>query len=121
IAEAMASRSAINCWDCSTRGLDAASALDYVKSLRVMRLMVNELQDLEVNCKDSDYIKFFSPTGQLCGKYAEEFLMVAPGYLADENATNICHYCSYTYGQDFTAPLCWSFDHRWANDCFLVR
>jgi len=28
--------STINCWDCSTRGLDAASALDYVRSLRIM-------------------------------------------------------------------------------------
>ncbi|KAI9277795.1 ABC-2 type transporter-domain-containing protein [Sporodiniella umbellata] len=36
IAEQMTTRSTINCWDCSTRGLDAASALDYVKSLRIM-------------------------------------------------------------------------------------
>ncbi|KAJ3034459.1 hypothetical protein HDV00_005010 [Rhizophlyctis rosea] len=36
IAEAMTARSAINCWDCTTRGLDAASALDYTKSLRIM-------------------------------------------------------------------------------------
>jgi ATP-binding cassette, subfamily G (WHITE), member 2, SNQ2 len=32
----MCARSAINCWDCTTRGLDAASALDYTKSLRIM-------------------------------------------------------------------------------------
>lgn len=36
ITEAMVSRSAINCWDCSTRGLDAASALDYATSLRII-------------------------------------------------------------------------------------
>jgi len=36
ISEAMVSSSPINCWDCSTRGLDAASALDYAKSLRIM-------------------------------------------------------------------------------------
>jgi ABC-type multidrug transport system ATPase subunit len=36
IAEQMTTRSSINCWDCSTRGLDAASALDYVRSLRIM-------------------------------------------------------------------------------------
>jgi ABC-type multidrug transport system ATPase subunit len=36
ISEAMLSRGAIDCWDCSTRGLDAASALDYAKSLRVI-------------------------------------------------------------------------------------
>lgn len=36
IAEQMVTQSTINCWDCSTRGLDAASALDFVRSLRVM-------------------------------------------------------------------------------------
>ncbi|KAI9474016.1 MAG: ABC-2 type transporter-domain-containing protein [Benjaminiella poitrasii] len=36
IAEQMTTRSSINCWDCATRGLDAASALDYVRSLRIM-------------------------------------------------------------------------------------
>ncbi|KAI8988953.1 ABC-2 type transporter-domain-containing protein [Pilobolus umbonatus] len=36
IAEQMTTRSTINCWDCSTRGLDAASALDYIRSLRIM-------------------------------------------------------------------------------------
>ncbi|RKO84278.1 P-loop containing nucleoside triphosphate hydrolase protein, partial [Blyttiomyces helicus] len=36
IAEAMTARSAIYCWDCTTRGLDSASALDYAKSLRIL-------------------------------------------------------------------------------------
>jgi ATP-binding cassette, subfamily G (WHITE), member 2, SNQ2 len=36
ISEAMTARAAINCWDCTTRGLDAASALDYTRSLRIM-------------------------------------------------------------------------------------
>ncbi|CAO3689827.1 unnamed protein product [Umbelopsis vinacea] len=35
ISEAMTARSAIAAWDCPTRGLDAASALDYSKSLRI--------------------------------------------------------------------------------------
>lgn len=35
IAEQMTTSSSINCWDCSTRGLDAASALDYARSLRI--------------------------------------------------------------------------------------
>ncbi|KAK9693946.1 ATP-binding cassette transporter snq2 [Basidiobolus ranarum] len=35
ISEAMTARSAITTWDCPTRGLDSASALDYNKSLRI--------------------------------------------------------------------------------------
>ncbi|KYR00643.1 ABC transporter G family protein [Tieghemostelium lacteum] len=42
ISEAMVSSASINCWDCSTRGLDAASALDYAKSLRIMSDTLNK-------------------------------------------------------------------------------
>ncbi|KAI8577910.1 hypothetical protein K450DRAFT_266269 [Umbelopsis ramanniana AG] len=35
ISEAMTASSAVAAWDCPTRGLDAASALDYSKSLRI--------------------------------------------------------------------------------------
>jgi ABC-type polar amino acid transport system ATPase subunit len=36
IAETLASKSTVVCWDNSTRGLDASTALDYARSLRVM-------------------------------------------------------------------------------------
>lgn len=36
ILESLATDSSVNCWDGSTRGLDAASALDYIRSLRIM-------------------------------------------------------------------------------------
>ena len=36
IAEMMATRARVQCWDNTTRGLDASTALDYVKSLRIM-------------------------------------------------------------------------------------
>ncbi|KAF8079124.1 ABC-2 type transporter-domain-containing protein [Lyophyllum atratum] len=36
IAEMMATRARVQCWDNSTRGLDASTALDFAKSLRVM-------------------------------------------------------------------------------------
>lgn len=36
IAEMMATRARLQCWDNSTRGLDASTALDFVRSLRIM-------------------------------------------------------------------------------------
>lgn len=36
IAEMMCARSSVCCWDNSTRGLDASTALDYAKSLRIL-------------------------------------------------------------------------------------
>lgn len=36
IAETLATKSTVTCWDNSTRGLDASTAVDYAKSLRIM-------------------------------------------------------------------------------------
>ena len=36
IAETISTKSAVVCWDNSTRGLDSSTALDFVKSLRIM-------------------------------------------------------------------------------------
>lgn len=36
IAEMMATRARVQCWDNSTRGLDASTALDFAKCLRIM-------------------------------------------------------------------------------------
>ncbi|KAJ2970686.1 hypothetical protein NUW58_g9621 [Xylaria curta] len=41
IAETLASKSAVMAWDNSTRGLDASTALDYAKSLRIMTDITN--------------------------------------------------------------------------------
>ncbi|TKX24802.1 brefeldin A resistance protein-1 [Elsinoe australis] len=41
IAETLASKSTVVCWDNSTRGLDASTALDYAKSLRIMTDITN--------------------------------------------------------------------------------
>ncbi|KAI0001405.1 ABC-2 type transporter-domain-containing protein [Xylariaceae sp. FL0662B] len=41
IAETIASKSAVMAWDNSTRGLDASTALDYAKSLRIMTDITN--------------------------------------------------------------------------------
>lgn len=42
IAETLASKSTVLCWDNSTRGLDASTALDYAKSLRIMTDVSNK-------------------------------------------------------------------------------
>lgn len=49
IAEQMATRSSVNMWDGSTRGLDASSALDYAKSLRVQTVREQSLVPHEYN------------------------------------------------------------------------
>lgn len=41
IAEAMITKASVQCWDNSTRGLDASTALEYVQSLRSLTNMAN--------------------------------------------------------------------------------
>lgn len=41
IAEAMITRASTQCWDNSTRGLDASTALEYVQSLRSLTNMAH--------------------------------------------------------------------------------
>ncbi|KAF2837607.1 hypothetical protein M501DRAFT_995567 [Patellaria atrata CBS 101060] len=41
IAEAMITKASVQCWDNSTRGLDASTALEYVQSLRSLTNMTN--------------------------------------------------------------------------------
>ncbi|KAF8984530.1 hypothetical protein BGZ46_007790 [Entomortierella lignicola] len=62
IAEQMAIRSSVNMWDGSTRGLDASSALDYAKSLRVQTSEnIYDLFDKVLLLYDGRCI-FFGPT-----------------------------------------------------------
>lgn len=41
IAETVVARGAVGCWDNSTRGLDASTALEYCRSLRVLTDVAN--------------------------------------------------------------------------------
>ena len=82
IAEQMCTRSTINCWDCSTRGLDAASALDFVRSLRIITdifstttiatlyQVSNNIFNVfdKVMLLDEGYCIYYGPTEQVVGK-----------------------------------------------------
>ncbi|KAI7867468.1 ABC-2 type transporter-domain-containing protein [Mucor mucedo] len=91
IAEQMTTQSTINCWDCSTRGLDAASALDYVRSLRIMtdvfhKTTVATLYQASNNIftlfdkvllLDDGYCLYFGPT-RLAKRYFEDLGFYCP-------------------------------------------
>ncbi|KAI7832790.1 ABC-2 type transporter-domain-containing protein [Gamsiella multidivaricata] len=62
IAEQMATRSSINMWDGSTRGLDASSALDYVKSLRVMTNLMKKATMVSIYQASENIYDLFDKT-----------------------------------------------------------
>ncbi|KAI8147493.1 ABC-2 type transporter-domain-containing protein [Fennellomyces sp. T-0311] len=91
IAEAMTTQSSINIWDGATRGLDAVSALDYVRSLRVMTDVLkkttistlyqasNSIYSLydKVMVLDQGYVLYFGPVDQ-AKNYFEEIGFYSP-------------------------------------------
>ncbi|KAF9908837.1 hypothetical protein EC991_009356 [Linnemannia zychae] len=62
IAEQMATRSSVNMWDGSTRGLDASSALDYVKSLRVMTNLMSKATMVSIYQASENIYDLFDKT-----------------------------------------------------------
>ena len=78
-------------------------------------MMATELQDRVVQCKTSELQTFSPVSGQTCAQYAKEFLSIAAGYITNPDATDNCHYCQYSRGQDFFNALDVTFGHRWRD------
>ncbi|GJJ69567.1 ATP-binding cassette, subfamily G (WHITE), member 2, SNQ2 [Entomortierella parvispora] len=78
-------------------------------------LVAAQLHNVPVYCANDEWSIFNTPAGQTCGEYAAKFLETATGYLKDANATSECHYCQYSYGQDFYNGLNMDFANRWRN------
>ncbi|KAL2826319.1 ABC-2 type transporter-domain-containing protein [Aspergillus cavernicola] len=64
-------------------------------------LLTDVLWDIEVQCKDSEFLQFSAPSGQTCGQYMADFLAEQPGYLLDANSTTTCSFCQYSTGADY--------------------
>jgi ABC-type multidrug transport system permease subunit len=90
----------------------------------VSGLLSNELHNLEIVCRDSEYYIFNPPSGQTCQEWAGDFVTAVGGYLANGNATTNCQYCEYQYGQEFYTPLNINYDTRmrdlWILFCYFI-
>ena len=105
IAEVMTTSSSINLWDCSTRGLDAASALDYVRSLRIMTNVFNKttiatlyqasnsifsLFD-KVLLLDEGYCIYFGPVGKARDYFEDLGFYCPPRKSTPDFLTGLCN------------------------------
>lgn len=105
IAEVMTTQSSINCWDCSTRGLDAASALDYVRSLRIITDIFhqttiatlyqasNSIFDLfdKVFLLDECYCIYFGPTKEAKQYFEKIGFHCSPRKSTPDFLTGLCN------------------------------
>ncbi|KAI8143007.1 ABC-2 type transporter-domain-containing protein [Fennellomyces sp. T-0311] len=118
IAEAMTTQSSINIWDCATRGLDAVSALDYVRSLRIMtdiqhKTTVSALYQAsntifslydKVVLLDKGYCIYFGPVKQAKG-YFEELGFYCPDRKSTPDfLTGICNPLEREVKPGYTVP-----------------
>ncbi|KAG0748729.1 hypothetical protein G6F57_001161 [Rhizopus arrhizus] len=82
-------------------------------------LIVNEMEDLVVNCTEEDLLRFTPPPGQTCGEYTANFFANgSPGYLANPEATQPeqCGYCTYKSGAEYyETNMGWNAAHKWRN------
>ncbi|CAO3587861.1 unnamed protein product [Absidia cylindrospora] len=104
IAEQMTTSSSINCWDCSTRGLDAASALDYVRSLRIMTDIFNKTTIATLYQASNNIYNLFDKVLLLDEGYCVYF---GPGNRAKEYFEGLGFYCPPRKSlPDFLTGLC---------------
>lgn len=115
IAEQMTTRSTINCWDCSTRGLDAASALDYVKSLRIttdifktttiatLYQASNSIFNVfdKLLLLDEGYVLYFGPISQAKGYFEGLGFYCAPRKSIPDFLTGLCNPLEREYKPGF--------------------
>jgi ABC-type multidrug transport system permease subunit len=83
-------------------------------------LAVNELGNLQVDCRDADLLKFAPPPGQTCGQYTQDFFSnpATTGYIANPDAVapELCGYCTYSSGAQFyETQMGWSLGNKWRN------
>ncbi|EJT99550.1 hypothetical protein DACRYDRAFT_81942 [Dacryopinax primogenitus] len=90
----------------------------------VSGLIANELYNLPIVCRESEYSVFQPPSGQTCEQWAGDFISQVGGYLANNNATSNCQYCQYRVGQEFYTPLNIDYSHRerdlWILFCYFA-
>ncbi|KAI9613839.1 hypothetical protein H4Q26_009689 [Puccinia striiformis f. sp. tritici PST-130] len=80
-------------------------------------LLVNELHEMPVVCKQPEFSVFQAPAGQTCGQWSENFISRRGGYLENPNSTTDCRYCQFS---KVFESLNLSFSNRWRDLGILV-
>ncbi|KAL3480690.1 ABC-2 type transporter-domain-containing protein [Aspergillus californicus] len=104
IAETLATKSSVVCWDNSTRGLDASTALDYAKSLRIMT-DVSKRTTLVTLYQAGESI--YELMDKVLVIDAGRMLFQGPAHLARQYFVNLGFHCpDQSTTADFLTSLC---------------
>lgn len=88
-------------------------------------LLSTGVANVDIRCSNTELVTFTPPQGLTCGQYMTPYLNVAgTGYLTDPSATDECHFCQFSYTNDFLATVSSKYYRRWRNYgifiCFIV-
>ncbi|KAF3985654.1 hypothetical protein FT663_04945 [Candidozyma haemuli var. vulneris] len=72
------------------------------------------LANSEVTCSDRELLRF-TPTSGTCGEYMEPYMSFAGGYLVDENATEVCEFCTVKSTNAFLSTIDADYSQRWRD------
>jgi ABC-type multidrug transport system permease subunit len=70
-------------------------------------LLVFNVWDTEINCKESEFAIFDPPNGTTCINYLQDYMETigARMNLVNPDATEGCRVCEYTHGSDYLYNL----------------
>lgn len=74
------------------------------------------LANTEVHCADNEFVTVEPGQGnQTCIDYMQDYINSVGGYLADNQATSDCRYCTYDNSNIFLSSVSISYGQRWRN------
>lgn len=89
------------------------SPFTYLTSAMLSTAVANSL----VTCASNEYVQFKPPQNMTCGTYMDLYIngAKAGGYLENDNATDMCNYCSIRETNVYLASVGAYYEDRWRN------
>ncbi|KAH9822134.1 ABC-2 type transporter-domain-containing protein [Melampsora americana] len=76
-------------------------------------LVVNELHDLDIRCRENEFAIVQPPINTTCGEWLSAFVATAGGYVKNTQSTENCAYCQFSIGDEYLTTLDYSYSNRW--------
>lgn len=74
------------------------------------------LANARVVCSEKELLTMIPPNGTTCSEYMDPYIQSSgTGYLVDGSSNTECHFCRFSYTNDYLATVSSSYSRRWRN------
>ncbi|CAH0028476.1 unnamed protein product [Clonostachys rhizophaga] len=87
------------------------SPFTYMTSSMIATAVANS----KVECASVEFMQFAPPSGTTCGQFMGPYIQQVGGYLRDENATDMCSFCTISDTNVYLAQSKVFYSERWRN------